>query len=588
MPIVGAPRWHWWLAAVTAALAAALAYLPTLNNEFVTWDDPEYITRNRHVTEPGGLADIWNPAASQPQFYPLVFTSYWLEYRVWGEDPTGYHLTNLVLHAVNAALVVWLLRVLGVGPWVAWATAGLFAVHPIGVASVAWAAERKNVLSGLFYLLALLFYLRDSRQRSRTGYGLSLLLLLAALLSKTAAVTLPATALLSDWLIHRRLPGRDRWLRVAPMLLLGLCAAITTSTIEQRNAASTMVPLENWLRPFAAAGAVWFYLGKVLVPANYPGVYPRWDLPGSPLVFGAALLAVPLAGLLAWNLRRRIAPHALWGAGHYLVSLSPVLGLIPFNYTQFSFVADHFMYIPCLGVFLAFAVAADALRRRLAGGRGMWVPATALACAVLVALGMITWRQNARVWRDAESFWLYTVERNPTCWAGQFNLANLYRRRANHLRQAGDPAQARKNLRRAADRYLLAQQAKPDLYLAFQRRGYTLWQLGEPENAVPELRTAVKLVAARRWLVKEAEYRRDLARALQAAGRLDQAAEERARAARAFSRHGEARRRRGAYQAAVESFRQALKLDPQLESARQGLASALRSSGGAGAPPGGG
>jgi len=373
-------------------LAAAVAYSPTSHNDFTNWDDKDYLQNNKQITEPNRLGSIWDPQAEQQQhqYYPMVFTSFWIEHRLemWWRarglgvameklppeqhsfNPAIYHTTNLVLHAINAALVVWLMRSLGVNLWVAWLTAGLFALHPINAASVAWAAERKNVLSGMFYFLALILCCQHLRRGGWFRYAACLLLFVLALLSKTACLTLPATVLLCDWLIRGRPTARSAigsLARIAPMLLLGLAAVWQTQRIEKKNAAAktNVVFLEPELRPFAAAGAVWFYVGKVVAPVGFPGVYPKWIIPDHWPLFVTALLGLPLAGLGAWKLRRRLPPLALWGMGHYLLALSPMLGLIPFNYMQYAYVADHFFYLPGIGLFLCLALAADWARRRL-------------------------------------------------------------------------------------------------------------------------------------------------------------------------------------------------------------------------------
>ncbi|MCK4342265.1 MAG: tetratricopeptide repeat protein [Phycisphaerae bacterium] len=501
LPVAAAPWWQWWAAALMVMAAAVVVYLPTLDNGFVTWDDPDYITKNRYISDPAGLSKIWDPKLEHEQYYPLVFSSYWLEYQVWEFNPRGYHLTNLVLHALNAGLLIWVLRLLGVRPWAAWLVAGLFAVHPINVASVAWAAERKNVLSTLFYLPALACYLRNTRRRNWLIYGLSLLLFILGLLSKTAVLTLPATALLCDRLILRRWSWQSL-ARVLPLLVLAVYAARHTQLVEQANSTS-MVPLDDLLRPLAAAGAIWFYVGKMFVPVNFPGIHPRWDIQASWPIFAAALAALPLAGLMVWKLRRRLSGHALWGMGHFLLSLGPMLGLIPFNYTQYSFVADHYVYIAGIGVFLGVAAGADFVRRRFKIrllGTGV---ATALACVVLAGLGAVSWRQNTQVWKNAKSFWINTVTLNSGCFPGQYNLANLYAREGNKAA--------------AAEHYRLAALARPDMHLPVGARARMLFGLGDLEGAVETYHEALAKVPfpSKKWV----DYRHELAGILIRLGR---------------------------------------------------------------------
>jgi tetratricopeptide (TPR) repeat protein len=504
--VVAAPTWQWLVAALTVAAAAVVVYLPTLHNEFVTWDDPDYITKNAYVTSPDGLAAIWNPRTKQQQYYPLVFSSYWVEYRLWGDAPSGYHATNFALHAINAALIVLLLRQLGLSPWAAWLAAALFAVHPLNAASVAWAAERKNVLSLLFYLLALLCYLRQTRGGSWVLYALAGVLFVLGLLSKTAVVTFPATALVCDRLILRRWTLRS-FARTAPLLLLGLLAAALTHHVEARNAGTNIVRLEPWWRPFAAAGAVWFYIGKVFVPTNLAGVYERWDLRAHWPVFAAALAAVPAAVYAVWRWRRRLPPQVPWGLGHYVLSLGPMLGLVSFNYTQFSFVADHFVYLPVIGLFAAIAALAEAGRVRIRAALVRRVVPTALAVGVLAVLGTLTWRQCATLWHDARSFWEETCRMSPGGWVGHYNLGNLYIRTGQ--------------TRDSAEHYRRAAAAKPDLHQAYGSLGEALALLGDRAGALEAYRRGIATVPydSKKWV----DYRHGAADVLLVLGRKDEA-----------------------------------------------------------------
>jgi tetratricopeptide (TPR) repeat protein len=557
-PIVAAPAWAWWLAAGLVAAAAAVTYFPTLDNDFVTWDDPDYVTNNVYVTgnqqisPADGLRTIWDPRAEHEQYYPLLFTSFWIEYRLWGPDAGGYHLTNLVLHALDAALVVWVLRLLGVGPWVAWLAAALFALHPINVASVAWVTERKNVLSMLFYLLAFGTYLSASRRagpdrRAWLLYGGCLLLFVLGLLSKTAVLTLPVSALLADRLIHRRWPLLG-FVRVLPMLLLSLLAAIHTSVVEHGNA-SSIVPLEPLYRPLVAAGALWFYLGKLVVPLHFPGVYPRWDPSASWPIFTVALLGLIVTAAVLWRFRRRVPGHVHWGLLHFVVALSPMLGLIPFNYTQYSFVADHFVYHASIGFFLAVAVLLHALAQKIPMERLHIALPSALAGGALAALAVISYRQCDLAWRDAEHFWVNTVMLNPGCFPAQYNLANLYLRENR-------PEEA-------VAHYRLAAQARPDLHQPVGRMARTLVRLNRREEALAAFDEAIARVEFHK--VDWTSYRHEAARLLVQFGRLDEA-ERRLREA-AQGKESLARthlelarflRDRGRLREAIESFEAAL------------------------------
>ena len=564
LPIVAARWWHWWGLALLTALAAAIAYLPALRNDFVSWDDPGHITENEDVAAPDGLRRIWNPWQTERQYYPLVFTSYWLEYRAWKLNPYGYHLTNLVLHAVNAALLIAVLRLLGVKPWVAWLAAALFALHPINVASVAWATERKNVLSTLFYLLSLACFVRRIRGGGWLSYAASLLLFVAALLSKTASVTLPITALLCDRLIRRRWSARSL-VAVAPMIVLGVAAGIVTHRVEAGIARVSMVPLEPVLRPLVAAGALWFYVGKILVPVHFPAVYARWDVAGNWWPFAAALLGTLAVAAAVWRWRRRIPAHVGWGLGHYVVAVSPMLGLIPFNYTQFSFVADHFVYLPAIGLFLTLATGVDLARARLGRTRTAFVAATVPTCLVLALLGACTWRQCATVWKNGHTLWEHTVKLVPRCSIGHYSLGNLYRREGRWAD--------------AAEQYRLCTAARRELYQGYGRRADMLWKLGDREGAVTNYRLGLEYapVNYRTWT----EYHYELADLLVQLGRpgeaeplLREVVQRKSGLAEGYVKLASFLRQQGRTGEALAAYERALKLAPDDAAARQGLRAA--------------
>ena len=400
-------------AVVQAALLgvlAALLYLPTLGHGFVNWDDDRLLLDNAAVARADGLSIIWSRPELPAGFpnYPLTFTSYWLEHRLWGLAPAGYHAVNLLLHALATALVCLLVRALGAGAWAAGLTAALFAAHPLQVESVAWVAERKNVLSAVWYLAAFLAFLRHRRTGGEAAYVLAVVCAAAALLSKTATITLPVSLLLADRVL------RGRWdpaafARVLPLLALGALAALLTLHAE---AEPPPIPLLE--RPLVAASALWFYARQLLAPGALLPVYPRWDVdPGAPLWWLPALGALAVATLLA---ARRPPGLTHCGVGHFAVTLLPVLGLVPYGFTEYSFVADRHVYLASIGLFLVAALALDSLRQRQARA------ATLLAVALVALLAVRTHRQQA-VWRDGEALWGYELTQAPDSWLARNNLA---------------------------------------------------------------------------------------------------------------------------------------------------------------------
>ncbi len=220
-------------------LLTLVAYVPVRTAGFI-WDDDQYVTENKTLRDSAGLGRIWFNRHANPQYYPLVHTSFWLEHQLWGLHPLGYHLVNVLLHAANAVLLWNLLRRLAV-PGAFWAAA-LFAVHPVMVESVAWITERKNVLSAFFYLSSFLMFLRfwppdqaSPRPDGRWRYfAWALVLFAAALFSKTVACSLPAAFLLVRWWKQGRLGRRD-WVVTAPFFALGLALALNTAILEREH-----------------------------------------------------------------------------------------------------------------------------------------------------------------------------------------------------------------------------------------------------------------------------------------------------------------------------------------------------------------
>jgi len=395
------------LAALLLA-AAFIAYLPALHGGLILDDD-------LHITRPelqplGGLWRIWFDVGATQQYYPFLHTAFWIEHRLWGDAVEGYHLVNVLWHACAACLIVPIMRRLRLSG--AWLAAFVFALHPVCVESVAWIAEQKNTLSTFLALGAALAYLCFDDERRRPHFWLALGLFALALLSKTAVVTLPFALLALVWWRRSRLEWRRD---VQPLFLwsvLGGAVGLVTLAVESRlladiHAELTLTPVQ---RVLVAGRAFWFYLGKLAWPANLTFFYPRWAVDaadGWQYLF--PLAAAALAAALGALAPRRRAPLAAFLC--YAAMLAPVLGFLKVEWFVFSYVADHLQYLAsvCLIIPLAAALAAGAERlpgacRRLAPPAG---------CALLAALGILTWRQCDR-YRDPVTFYRTAAEINPT------------------------------------------------------------------------------------------------------------------------------------------------------------------------------
>jgi len=492
---------------------AFLCYLPSLECGFV-WDDDAFLTDNPLIHASDGLRRFWT-TTEPPDFFPLTSTSLWLEWRLWGDDATGYHATNVLLHAASCVLLWRVLLALGV-PW-AWLGAALFALHPVNVESVTWITQRKSTLPMAFYLLAALAYLRHERtaeagQPRPAAYGLALGAFALALLSKTSVVMLPVVLLLLAWWRRGRIVRADV-ARTAPFFALSLVLGLVTVYYQTTRAIGDEVVRDDGLlsRLALAGRAVWFYLGKALWPRDLAFVYPRWEAE-----LAVVRTYLPLAALVAalvvvgWLLaRRRSGRSRSVGVAFaiYVAALLPILGFVDIFYMRYSLVADHYQYTSLIAV-AAVAGAGLAWLARSAGGSA----ARAAAVLVLAGLGALTWRQQA-AYRDLEALWTDTLAENPGAWIAHDGLGLVTKRQGRladaerHYREAlrlhpdfagghynlADLLQLTGRSAEALEHYAAALRLDPDFVRAHNNRGIALASLGRHVEAVAAYERALEL-----------------------------------------------------------------------------------------------
>ncbi len=431
------------VAGVALVVAVLVVYWPVYRASYII-DDDINITANPTLLNVAGLKRIWFEPGAVQQYYPVVYTTYWMEYRLWGSAPLGYHLVNVLLHAVNV-LLLWqvLLRLQVPGAWLA---AALFALHPVEVETVAWVSERKNVLSLTLALAALVCYLRfapadDERASSTRGawrwYALALVLFVAALLSKTVVVTLPAVLVVIYWWRRGRFLARDI-VPLLPMFALSLLLGLAGMWLERNHVGAVG---DEWSLTFAerflvAGRGLWFQLGKLFWPAPLVFFYPRWTVDASQWWQWLWPIAALLAPIGLWLMRNKIGRGSLAAYLIYVGVLLPALGFINVYFHLFSYVADHFQYHASPAIFAWVAAAMTLLASRgtthsagsadiatsavvPAGGRGLWWASG--TAAVLLLLAGLTMRAAA-LYRDEETLFRDTIAKNPTSWIAWSNL----------------------------------------------------------------------------------------------------------------------------------------------------------------------
>jgi len=440
---------------LSLALLTLATYLPVLAHGFIRFDDPLYVTRNPHVQAGLSWEGIaWAFSANvASNWHPLTLLSHMLDCELFGMDPLGHHLTSLLLHTASVVLLFEALRRMTGCAWRSAVVAALFAVHPTHVESVAWIAERKDVLSGFFWMLTLLAWVCYVRQPSPKRYAAVVLALAAGLLSKPMVVTLPFVLLLLDvWPLRRKIRVKEK------LPLFALAAASCVATVIAQSGAiglASRFPLR--LRLANAVLSYVSYLGKTVLPTRLavfypmPGEFPDWKVAG-------AVLLLAVLTVLAWKAGRYFTVGWLW----FLGTLVPVIGIVQVGGQG---MADRYTYLPTIGLFL---IAAWGLPRR-----ARWiVPGVVLALA-------IDTRLQLRHWEDSESLFQHAAAVTERNFIAHLNLAQIYAER-------GERGPALEHFRTTLE-------IRPGMWQAQASLGNTLRRWGRPDKALPHLRNAVRL-----------------------------------------------------------------------------------------------
>jgi protein O-mannosyl-transferase len=464
------------------ALAVALAFSPVLRNGFTSYDDPAYVVQNPHVNTGLSLDNAaWAMvAAHSSNWHPLTWISHQFDITLFGLSPAGHHLTSLLLHIANTMLLfLWLRGATGFHGRSAF-VALAFALHPLHVESVAWVAERKDVLCGLFWLLALLAYTRYAKRPSLPLYLVVAALFTGALLSKPMAVTLPFLLLLLDWWPLSRFerePAARLVQEKLPLLALSILSGWMTLWAQRQSA---FVPtLEEWglaARLSNAVVSVAAYLVKMLWPVRLAVFYPMPSNGPSALAVLASVAALALITLIAFRTRRS-RPWLLVGWCWYLITLIPVIGLVQAGRQA---MADRYMYMPMIGLLLLVVWECAIAARRLR------VPAVAPAAAavVLAVWAGLTWQQ-CHVWKDQMTLFHHALAVTENNFVAHDNLGT-------ELEVQGRADEALWHFREA----LRIQPGDPttinNLAVASYLKGEQLYNSGRPDEALPYLREALR------------------------------------------------------------------------------------------------
>jgi protein O-mannosyl-transferase len=554
-------RWQVPIVLALILLATCFVYLPALGGGMLLDDDS-------HITKPelrsiGGLYRIWFELGATYQYYPLLHSAFWVEHKLWGDSTLGYHLVTLLWHMTSVVLLYLILTRLKIPG--ALLAAAFFALHPVMVESVAWMSEQKNTLSTVFCLSALFAYLKFDESRRRSYYFTALSLFVLGLLTKTAiTATLPATLLVIFWW-HR---GSLSWKRdvkpLLPFMVLGAMAGLFTAWVERKLIGAEGVDFELTLlqRVLVAGRVIWFYLIKLVSPANLVFFYPRWEI--NPTQWWQWLFPIATSGMFVvlWALRRRSrGPLAAWLI--FVGTLVPVLGFLNVYPFIFSFVADHFQYLASLAIIVLVSAGIAILLER--ASLPMRRTGVALCILLVATLAVLTWQQS-RMYADVITLYRTILERNPDAWAAHNNLGTILAAQGQQLE--------------AIEHFRAAIRVRPNYFAGHSNLGTALAETGQLREAFDHLHKAIELqpdsVAAHR----------DLGNALANTGRQIEAIDEYRTALilrpgdpLTLNSLGAALTTIGQLPEAIEHLQHAVRLNPGYGEARANLGNALARSG---------
>ncbi|MBF0287159.1 MAG: tetratricopeptide repeat protein [SAR324 cluster bacterium] len=493
-------------------LLTIAAYYPASEAGFII-DDKEFFLEDSVVTASDGLYRIWFHPTDNNRvwpYLPITRMTFWLENQLWGLAPQIAHWINILLHLLAAVLLWHALEHFHLPG--AWWIGTLFAIHPVYVQSVAWVAERKNVVAAVFYILCLWSYLHFAKNNNWKWYGTALLLFLCALLSKTSVVMLPVILVILRLLFRLRFTVKDCWM-LLPFFLLSLVMGYVRVWFEL-HAFDAITSTGTFLEKILTAIHVpFFYFTKLLFPYPLIFTYPKWEIDSS-----LASVYVPIVSLLlillvlVWKYQSW-GRYLFCGLAACLVTLFPVSGFFTNAWTQFSYVADHWFHLPSIPILILFAQGAywgiekfhffDQIRRYL------W---PFFAAAVVVILSILTWNQSL-IYQDLKTLWLATIQQNERSWVAHQELGRIFREEKQHeqaLKHSNQAIQLKKNpfraynnkgnvyadlkqYNQAIQNYNEALKIYPGFVDAYYNRGIAYFHLTQYQRALEDYSHALRI-----------------------------------------------------------------------------------------------
>jgi protein O-mannosyl-transferase len=573
------------------ALAAFIAYLPSMNGGFV-FDDNLLLTKNDLVRSPDGLRRLWCTTEAV-DYWPATNSAFWLQWQLWGMNPTGYHLTNVILHVIESLLIWTILRRLSIPG--AFLAAMLFALHPVNAESVAWISSLKNGMAMLFLLLSIVWYLKcdmpvasaaapqaeaigrlattatpeSARHRCSTGrcllpagrclfwYGMSLTAFVLTMLSKGSAIVLPGLLLGILW--WRRPLTRADFVRLTTFFFVAIILAGVNVWFQTHGKDIVIRNASFTERLLDAGGVIWFYVYKTVLPVDLSFIYPQWRTEIGAAQWWLPLLAAIVVTVALWWFRGGWSRPLFFAWGFFCVSLVPVMGFTDVGFMKYSLVADHYQHIAMIGLIALVAAGWHVWHKRSQSATRK--ATVAVAVALIAAFSFLTWRQS-ELYHDPIHLYQATLTKNPDCWVVHSNLAFA-------LADAG-------LLKDATEQFRQTLHLRPDFADGYNDLGLTLATAGQIAEAVENYRQALRLRP------DYADAHNNLGAALFQAGSREEAIEHYEQALRsrpdyasAHNNLGLALVNAGRVNEAIKHYEQALRLRPDFASAHNNLGTAL-------------
>jgi len=567
-PVSEAVRWRDFLMqAAIIVLAGLWVYAPSYHGDWL-WDDDQLLTTNPVVQSGSlqGLSKLWfNPDGAD--FFPLSYTALWAQWPFFKNQPTGYHVTTIVLHLIGSLLLWALLERMRIPG--AWLSGLIFAIHPVAVESVAWVSETKNTLSlPLFLLSCLCWVIQDEElagPRRTRFYVVSMTFFLLAMLAKTSMVGMPVLLLLYAWWKRGTITLQDV-IRAAPFFLISLVLGIITIKYQHGRAiGAERILVGGVASRIATAGmAILFYLTEIVWPVNLLPIYPKWEVdPPKAWQFLAWPVIAAAAAWLWANRGTADRPgwgrHAIFGLGFFLLMVLPVLGFVTISYMRITWVADHFIYLPMIGVIALIGAAATRWYGQSAeSSRPLILAGGAIA---LATCGLLAFRY-ANAWASEDALWTHTLKTNHDAWQAHNRL--------------GAKKFSRGDIEGGYYHFTQSTRLRPDLGETHNNLGSALSAKGRLDEAIKEFSQACQLTP------HVPAMHVNLANSLFQAGRFAEASdrfrfllEREPNNAALLNNYAVTLYRQGKKEEAVLQFRKALEINPNMKDAREGLAVAL-------------